>query len=200
MPKGGRFELEICSLLSRWWSNGDRDDIFGRTAGSGGRFTSRNKTGKFTAFQSGDVTFTDDIGRPLCQLFNIECKTGYSTRSKTKEGIKEVLWSPLDILDSKQNTPVLIRMWEQCSEDSDKSGRIPLLIFRRHLRSPCIVFEKDPTYYMFSEYHGELEEGIELFVRTDPILIITSLKNFMDWISPETVCVIYNSMIRNSRS
>ena len=82
MAKGGSFEREISSVLSLWWSNGTRDDIFGRSDSSGGRFTSRWKNGKSTANMAGDITFTDACGEPLIKAWSIECKTGYGGKEK----------------------------------------------------------------------------------------------------------------------
>lgn len=44
--KGSVFEREICKALGRWWTDGERDDIFWRTAGSGARATCRLERGK----------------------------------------------------------------------------------------------------------------------------------------------------------
>lgn len=60
-----------------WWSKGQRDDIFWRTAGSGGRATSRQKIGKKTYGQQGDVQAVDPIGAPLTRLVTIEAKRGH---------------------------------------------------------------------------------------------------------------------------
>jgi hypothetical protein len=49
MAKGSSFEREIAKLLSLWWSEGMRDDVFYRSHASGGRFTMRRKSGKDTA-------------------------------------------------------------------------------------------------------------------------------------------------------
>jgi len=43
MAKGSSFEREICTILSKWWTNNERDDVFWRTAGSGARATTRSK-------------------------------------------------------------------------------------------------------------------------------------------------------------
>ncbi len=61
MPKGSNFEREICKLLSLWWTNDKRDDIFWRTSGSGARATTRSKTKQKTFGQYGDVQATDPI-------------------------------------------------------------------------------------------------------------------------------------------
>ncbi len=79
--KGSVFEREICKALGRWWTDGERDDIFWRTAGSGARATCRFRKGQSTAGQYGDVSAIDSIGEPLLQVFSIELKRGYSANS-----------------------------------------------------------------------------------------------------------------------
>lgn len=76
--KGSPFEREICRRLSEWWTHGERDDIFWRSAASGGRATVRSKQGKSTFGQYGDITAVDPIGQPLTRALCIECKRGYS--------------------------------------------------------------------------------------------------------------------------
>ena len=80
MPKGNRkgssFERKICKLLSKWWTDGERDDVFWRSSQSGGRATQRAKSGKKTFGSYGDIAAVDPIGQPLMQLFTIELKRG----------------------------------------------------------------------------------------------------------------------------
>ena len=77
MRKGSQFERSICKQLSEWWTDGERDDVFWRSAGSGARAKTRSKTGRGTFGQYGDVQATDPIGQPLIDLFTIEIKRGY---------------------------------------------------------------------------------------------------------------------------
>jgi hypothetical protein len=79
--KGSVFEREICTKLSLWISRGKDDDLFWRTAGSGGRATNRRKKGKTTAGHAGDVTNTDIRGECLIRAITIEIKRGYSKLS-----------------------------------------------------------------------------------------------------------------------
>ena len=76
MAKGSVFEREICKELSLWITSGERDDIFWRTAGSGGRATMRKKSGKTTANQEGDVCATDPIGQSTCEHCYYRIKEG----------------------------------------------------------------------------------------------------------------------------
>lgn len=80
--KGGKFEREICKMLSEWWSEdveGEaRDDIFWRASQSGGRATQRAKSGKRTAGSYGDIAAVDPVGAPLLRVFTLELKRGRS--------------------------------------------------------------------------------------------------------------------------
>ncbi len=78
MAKGGQFERDICRSLSLWWSGGKHDDLFWRTAGSGGRATVRRKKGKGTKGHAGDITNTSKHGAGFMRLVTLELKRGYN--------------------------------------------------------------------------------------------------------------------------
>lgn len=73
--KGGEFERQICKKLSLWVSNNLHDDLFWRSAMSGGRATVRGKKGKETASGHGDITAVTPEGNLLTDYFVIECKS-----------------------------------------------------------------------------------------------------------------------------
>lgn len=77
MAKGAPFEREVAMALSKWWTHGERDDVFWRSSQSGGRATSRKKSGKSTFGQYGDIAATDPIGQPLLNFITFELKNGY---------------------------------------------------------------------------------------------------------------------------
>ena len=77
--KGNSFEREICKTLSLWWTGKKRDDVFWRTATSGGRAKVRSKQGDSTFGQYGDIQATDPIGQPLIDIATIELKRGYQS-------------------------------------------------------------------------------------------------------------------------
>jgi len=76
--KGSGFERTVCKLLSLWWSKGETDAIFWRTAGSGARATTRAKQGKKTYGSYGDIKAEDPIGEDLLKVFTFELKRGYN--------------------------------------------------------------------------------------------------------------------------
>ena len=186
MAKGGGFEREIAVLLSKWWTEGERDDVFGRSDGSGGRFTARKKRGKDTANQGGDITFIDSIGEPLIAAWSIEAKTGYGTKKKIKDKDGEVIsketirWDVLDFLDSKQKEPVLQKMWAQCRRDAELTNREPILIFRRNGRVPCIMFTIGYYGHLKTYFSGCLPI-LKLLVE-DFGCVIMPLSSFFNWI------------------
>jgi hypothetical protein len=213
VSKGGSFENEVASKLSLWFTNGARDDVFGRSDASGGRFTARKKRGKDTANQGGDITFTDVIGEPLIKIWSIEVKTGYSGKKKVKDADGDVIkipiyakrktknkneeriiigykdkislspWGCLDFIDSNQKKPVLQMMWEQCVRDSELTNRNPVLIFRRNVRQPCICFRKH--YYLnLSQYYGQYQKNILSVVFEQKTICIMALKDFFEWAQP----------------
>lgn len=110
MAKGSLFERQTCKQLSLWWSGGRRDDIFWRTAGSGGRATNRAKVKKKTTGSYGDICAIDPYGAPLLDVFTFELKRGYSRHSaadlldkQEKSGLQEYEhWMLQAIQSSKQ--------------------------------------------------------------------------------------------------
>lgn len=167
--KGGKFEREVASKLSLWFSEGKRDDIFYRSHSSGARFTSRKKIDKNTAYQSGDITCSDPCGKGLIDKWSVECKTGYGK------------WDILDIIDSSQKTPLLESFFNQCKKDSVISKKQPILIFRRPQRKVCVCIEKKYFFYL-KNYFGKFEKVYIIIYKKD--LVVMEFEEFLDWIDP----------------
>ena len=127
--KGSSFEREICSRLSLWWTNGERDDVFWRTAGSGARATTRGKRGVRTHNQQGDVASVDPAGAPLTDMFVVEIKRGYS-----KSSIQDVLDRP------DRGALSNLEIWiNKVKDEASSSGRFWwLLITKRDRREPVV--------------------------------------------------------------
>lgn len=184
--RGGSFEREIAKLLSKWWTEGERDDIFWRSDASGARFTQRKKSGKDTANQAGDLTFSDSIGEILIKNWNIEIKTGYAGKSKVKDskGNDKIIlnrWDALDLIDSSQKEPILLQMWAQCKRDAGLTNRTPVLIFRRNGRKSCIMFTVKYLNHLFSLF-GVYKTSTLMVITSLESCVIFNLNDFLEWI------------------
>jgi hypothetical protein len=179
MSKGGNFEREISADLSNWWSNGTDDNIFYRSPGSGGRFTARRGSGKeLQEEQGGDIIAIKPEGKLLTDVVLFEAKTGYGKKQKGEM----IRWDILDFMDSRQDKPVLSKMWDQCSRDANLTKRIPVLIFRRNRRHPCMMFTKTFYQELIAFYGPFIGNRIELCV-SDITGVIMILEDFFQWIT-----------------
>jgi hypothetical protein len=72
--KGADYERQVCKALSLWVSHGKREDLYWRSAMSGGRATVGRKKGLDLAQHAGDITATHPDGHALTDHFYVECK------------------------------------------------------------------------------------------------------------------------------
>jgi hypothetical protein len=126
--KGSAFEREICKRLSLWFTDGDRDDIFWRTAGSGARATRRGK--KTTFGQYGDIQATDPIGQPLIDAFTIEVKKGYN-----KLSIQDLI----DVIPKKDRKHPLEKIIEKVEFDCRRAKSKSWMLIWKRDRRKCLV-------------------------------------------------------------
>lgn len=119
--KGSDFERHVCKELSLWWSGGDRDDMFWRTAGSGARSTVRAKKGVVTFNQCGDVAATDPDSVLFIKAFAVELKRGYPRAT------------PVDLLDhGKRKQPQVYDIWLwKVIKEAREAGRPGWMIIHR---------------------------------------------------------------------
>lgn len=186
MGKGSAYEREICTLLSRWWTGGKRDDVFWRSSGSGARAKVRGRRGRRTAGQHGDICATDPIGDTLVDLLTIEIKRGYS--SSTFQ----------DLVDRRDDSGW--QCWEQWIEQAVESHELAgsfswLLIARRDRRRAismfpwhlwtsliecgCVVLEEIPQVHLWVEIRDEKRIGDWHHLALMP------LENFLQIVRPE---------------
>jgi hypothetical protein len=142
--KGGSFERKVAVELSEWWSDGQDDDLFWRTPGSGARATQRTKKGKKTASGSGDLMATDERGRGLMELVTFELKKGYSATT-----IQDTFDIPHDRHGSSQMDKFLIAAERASIESGSWTWA---LITERNRRLPLITFPLSGVGYgMFKD-------------------------------------------------
>ena len=177
--KGSSFEREIAKKLSLWWTEGERDDVFWRTSQSGGRSTTRAKSGKTTAGSAGDLTYLDEIGKPFIDTFLIELKRGYT---------KDIDILPILDNTSRKRAPMLLQFWEQAERDRKLNNRKhSLVIFKRDKQQTCILF--DPALESQIQDFDCLfcEDYIEINIRKYSLLIVAKLDDFLNWVSPAII-------------
>ncbi len=121
--KGSSFEREVCKKLSYWISGGNEDDLFWRSAMSGGRATVSAKKGKKLNRHAGDITATAPEGHVLTDYWFVECK--FYTN----------LNLPLFLLFS---AGPLAKFWRTAKREAKRFDKIPMLIAKQN-RSPTIL-------------------------------------------------------------
>jgi hypothetical protein len=113
--KGAQYERDVCVKLSRWVSGGAREDLFWRSAMSGGRATLGKRKGIDLAAQAGDITATHVHGHVLTDSYLVECKR-YADLN-------------FGAFLSKGVGP-LAKFWEVAVAEAVKHDRVPMLIVR----------------------------------------------------------------------
>jgi len=148
MGKGSSFERKICKRLSKWWTDGKRDDIFWRSSQSGGRATQRAKKGQRTFGSYGDITAVDPVGQPLMRMFTIELKRGRSHGS------------PGDLLDplppKGKKPPPFEAALLQAMRGREESGSVGwMLICQRDRRVAMVYLDWDSSFQFRHWWQGE---------------------------------------------
>jgi hypothetical protein len=166
MGKGSGFEREMCKKFSLWWTNGTRDDIFWRTAGSGARATTRfRKSGKSTYANSGDLLAVDPIGKPFTDIFTVEMKRGYKS------------WSIMDQIDcSKKATEQTISLFlKQALMGANRPDcyNYPMLITRRDKRTEMVTIPMQAVIHLLPYNIMAATDWLGFFP-TDPALQFTN--------------------------
>lgn len=125
--KGSSFEREICKALSLWVSRGRREDLFWRSAMSGGRATVARKRGANLAAQAGDITATHEDGHALTNAWYVECKR-YSDLEYASFMLK--------------GTGKLAGFWTETVIQSLRHGKMPMLIAREDRGATTVLIAR----------------------------------------------------------
>jgi len=125
--KGAQFERDVCILLSKWITNGEREDIFWRSAMSGGRATVAYKRhGKQLASQVGDISCIDTIGNHFISTFAPECK----------------FYAKLDYEGLLTGKGKLLGFWEELNKQAGRYRKHPFLVCRQNRMHPHVCLDK----------------------------------------------------------
>lgn len=130
--KGSEFEREVCKALSIWVSGGTHEDLFWRSAMSGGRATVGRKQGKNHQRHAGDISATSPEGHVLTDKWYVECKfyKDLAIQSALLKGIGK-----------------LSMFWREACEQATHYRRMPMLIAKENM-SPCLVLM--PTAHLIT--------------------------------------------------
>lgn len=126
--KGAAFEREICVSLSKWLTEGKRQDLFWRSAMSGGRATVAFKRGERLDRQAGDICAIDPEGHALTDKYYFELKC------RRAPGLESFLLN---------NKGPLADWWRKTCHEAKRHDRIPVLIFKGN-RMPILVVTEEP--------------------------------------------------------
>lgn len=186
--KGGAFERKMCKTLSLWFSHGERDDIFWRTAGSGARATVRMKTGKMTADSAGDISAIHPSAKKLTRLCIFELKRGYSQKNRSA-GIS--LLTMIDKLESEKD-PILIEWFKKLQNElKDHDRRFGFIIFKRDRKNICIAFYSSTFDYLkernVKKYFWPPFGPTARIMLYDMDITVMTLDSFLEWCEPETI-------------
>lgn len=136
--KGSAFERKVCKALSLWVSGGEREDLFWRSAMSGGRATVGRKAGKDHAKHAGDITATDPEGHRLTDAWYVECKS----------------YRDLAIMSGMlTGVGKLAKFWRETCEQATHYKRMPMLIAHQN-QQPTIVLV--PSASLLNPYGSAL--------------------------------------------
>lgn len=115
--KGAAFERSICKALSLWVSKGTEEDLFWRSAMSGGRATVSKRKGKLLRAHAGDIVATSAGGHALTDFLYIECKHYADLALKSF------------VLDRGGK---MAAFWTTTCNEAHEHGKVPLLIAKEN--------------------------------------------------------------------
>jgi hypothetical protein len=120
--KGASFERQISKDLSLWVSNGKNQDVFWRSAMSGGRTTVAMKKGNKLSAQAGDLSSVHRLGHTFIDIFVVECKA-YKT---------------LNFESIIKGKGFLLDFWEKVRKEAKDHDKLPMLVGKQN-NHPIIV-------------------------------------------------------------
>jgi len=138
--KGSDFERDVAKILSRWWAPDlykKGELVFWRTHASGAASHISSK-------QLGDITYINECGRPLLDLFVIECK-------RTRR------FNLFGVIAGDKSVP-LLGWLRKLRVEAGESGRYGLLVFKLD-RYPIMcavdVYVSKKLCYLKSQLNGK---------------------------------------------
>jgi hypothetical protein len=147
--KGAQFERDICRRLSLWVSHNKQEDLFWRSAMSGGRATVAKRKSITLSSQAGDISAVDKAGHVLTTSFYFE--------------LKHVKAIGLDSFIIKNNGP-LAGYWHTACKEAAKYNKIPIIIVRQN-RFPVLLVTRRGIGHDLIEHQLGLGRGARCEIR-----------------------------------
>lgn len=126
--KGSQFERDVCRRLSLAVS--DRDDLFWRSAMSGGRATVAHRKGQLISHVSGDICAVHELGYAFVEEWFVECKF-----------YADLQWAQFLLEDEGK----LAQFWLTCKQQARLHGKKPLLIAKQNRMLPYVLMDEPGT-------------------------------------------------------
>lgn len=125
--KGAQFERDVCVALSKWITNGEREDVFWRSAMSGGRATVGHKRGKNLAAQVGDISCIHPAGYRFTEKFAPECK----------------FYANLDYQGLLTGKGKLLTFWDEIGRQARRYQKQPFLVARQNRMAATVCLSSE---------------------------------------------------------
>jgi len=135
--KGAQFERDVCVLLSKWVTNGKHEDVFWRSAMSGGRSTVAHGKGKRLAAQSGDISCIHHAGSYLSDRFFMECK----------------FYRDLDYRGLITGKGKLIEFWKQAQLEAKRYKKYPMMFAKQNKMPMTVCLDADGSALLDAQNH-----------------------------------------------
>ncbi len=135
--KGAQFERDVCKALSLWISGGEHEDVFWRSAMSGGRATIARQKRRDASSAAGDISAVRPIGAVLTNRFLIECKFYHDLNLM---GLFENFLRP---------SPGIAAFWSILRKEAAAINREPMLIAKQNRMKTCVLL----TPYGSGNFH-----------------------------------------------
>jgi hypothetical protein len=164
--KGSTQERKLCRVLSQWYTNGERDDIFWRSNSSGAQWTQSRKKGRQSfKTQAGDIAAIDPLGQPFTDAVCVEIKFYKDLQ------LRNMFYKQPSTLES---------FWETHQALSESVRRVPMLISKENNKPELVLL---PSHIM---------ERLGLRMRPSTVnnFSLYPLSNFLAEVTPESLLYV----------
>ncbi len=164
--KGGEFERKICKRLSLWISDNMRDDLFWRSAMSGGRasLVAKRLPNKKRYNQCGDISAISREGQDFLDVFFIECKFLKSLQ------IDAWIYG---------HEGLLPKLWDKALQEAMDHDRVPLVIAKQNNKQELILTNDDGWFHLGQSCPRAVMPFRALFLRNEKRVVVSRFQDLL---------------------